>query len=261
MSKLALITGSSSGIGLELAKIMAANGHDLFLTARSENILLKLKSEIEKNHKVKVHIFPKDLSRINAPQEIYEEIKKQGLEVEYLVNNAGFGDFGAFYKSSWDRTREMIELNITSLTHLTRLFLPDMIKKKSGKILNVASVAAFLPGPMMSVYYATKAYVLHFSEAIRAEVQKTGVTITILCPGPTASGFQAAAGFDGAESLNKMRMPSSLAVAQCGYKAMMKGKPLVIHGRGYSTAIQAIKFFPRTVVASLVKKVQEERKN
>src|SRR5450759_4294399 len=191
MNRTALITGSSSGIGLELARIHAENGGNLVLVARSKNKLDELKEELENKYNVQVYTIGKDLSLPDSARDVYAELGQQNISVDYLINNAGFGDFGFFAESDWNKQEKMINLNITALAHLTRLFLPDMIKRGDGKILNLASTASFQPGPAMSVYFATKAFVLSFSEAVNNEVRDKGVTVTALCPGSTESGFHA----------------------------------------------------------------------
>ena len=180
MKKIALITGASSGIGSEFARIFAAYGNSLVLVARNSEKLANLKDEIEKKFNVEVYIIVKDLSIENASEELYFEVQKLQLKIEFLINNAGFGNFGYFQETNWKKEKEMLNLNIIALTHLTKLFLRDMLKFKSGKILNVASTAAFQPGPLMSVYFASKAYVLHFSEAIHNEVKKSGISIFLI---------------------------------------------------------------------------------
>lgn len=177
-----LITGASSGIGMELAKIFASKGNDLVLIARSFHKLENLKNEIGQRDKVAVTIIEKDLSGINAAAEVFNETQSKNISVDYLVNNAGLGEYGLFAETDWQKELQMIEVNILALTHLTKLFLPQMLKNNSGKILNVASTAAFQPGPQMAVYYASKAYVLHFSEAVNYELRNTNITITALCP-------------------------------------------------------------------------------
>ena len=175
MSKTALITGSSSGIGYELAKIHARNGDNLVLVALDKDKLDELKAELEAKHKVSVHTIGKDLTIQGAVDAVYDELKKQNIPVDYLINNAGFGDFGLFAESDWSKQESMINLNITALAHFTRLFLPAMIERGSGRILNVASTASFQPGPTMAVYFATKAFVLSFSEALSNELKDKGM--------------------------------------------------------------------------------------
>jgi len=229
-TKTALITGASSGIGLELAKIFASKGVNLILTSRNIIELARLGTELSGKHKIYVEEIEKDLSIPGAAKEIYNEVKSSSFNIDYLVNNAGFGDYGLFHECDWEKQERMIYLNILTLSHLTRLFLPDMLKRRSGKIMNVASTAAFQPGPLMSVYYATKAYVLSFSEAIANELEGTGVTVTTLCPGPTKSGFQKAANVEHSKMLDGKSIPDSKEVAEYGYKTMMKGKTVAIHG-------------------------------
>jgi uncharacterized protein len=229
MNRTALITGSSNGIGYELARVHAEKGDDLVLVARTKSKLDDLKEELEKKFTIKVYTIGKDLSIPGAAKEVYNELKQKEIIVDYLENNAGFGDFGLFAETDWKKQEQMINLNITALAHLTRLFLPDMIRRKSGKILNVASTASFQPGPTMSVYFATKAFVLSFSEAVNNEVRDKGITITALCPGSTESGFHSVARGDNTLTENR-KLPSSREVAEFGYRAMMKGKAIAIPG-------------------------------
>ncbi|MFA5196741.1 MAG: SDR family oxidoreductase, partial [Bacteroidales bacterium] len=193
MPKTALITGASSGIGLELARIHASKGDNLVIVARNKTKLDELKTELESQYKISVYTLGRDLSMADSAKEVYEEIKKQNIKVYYLINNAGYGNYGYFTETSWKKEADMIQLNITTLTQLTKLFLPDMIKNGGGKILNLASTASFQPGPLMAVYFATKAYVLSFSQALNNEVKPQGVTVTALCPGLTESNFVNAA--------------------------------------------------------------------
>lgn len=254
----ALITGASGGIGLELARVHASNGHNLVLVARSADRLSTLKTEIEQTRKIRVHVIATDLSVPDAARLVYEEVKKLGLTVDYLINNAGFGEFGFFHETAWDKEARMIQLNITTLTQFTKLFLKDMVARGSGRIMNVASTAAFQPGPTMAVYYATKAYVLHFSEAVNNEVRDKGVTITALCPGPTESGFQEAATLSGSRLVNLRRMPSSRSVALYGFNAMMKGKAVAIHGGLNAFFTVAVRLVPRWLVVRLIRFVQNK---
>jgi hypothetical protein len=180
------------------------------------------------------------------------------LQIDYLINNAGFGDFGFFAQSNWDKQLQMINLNITTLTHLTHLFLPAMIKNKYGRVMNVASTAAFQPGPTMSVYYATKAFVLHFSEAIANELEGSGVTVTALCPGATESGFQSAAAMEESKLVKGKKLPSSAEVAQYGFNAMMNGKKVAIHGMMNYLMANSIRFTPRALVLKVVRMMQDK---
>lgn len=259
-TKTVLITGASSGIGLELARIFASKGFNLVIVSRNLIELSKLKNELNEKYKIYVEEIEKDLSVPGAAKQVYDEIKSLDFEIDYLINNAGFGDFGEFHKSDWDKQERMINVNMLALTQLTRLYLPEMIKRKSGKIMNVASTAAFQPGPLMSVYYATKAYVLSFTEAIANEVEGTGVTVTALCPGPTKSGFQKAANVESSKRLNAKSIPDSKAVAEYGYKAMMKGKRVAIHGIMNKELAFFSRRVPKGVVLKAVRKINEERK-
>lgn len=258
MKNITIITGASSGIGMELAKIFAKNNHHLLLVARSEDKLKSLAEELSNKYKVEVKLLALDLSIYSAAKEIFNYCEKENLNVTHLVNNAGFGDFGFFVNSSWPKQEQMINLNITTLTYLTHLFLPAMAKNKSGKILNVASTAAFQPGPTMSVYYATKAYVLHFSEAIANELEGTGVTVTALCPGATESGFQTLASMENSKLVKGKKLPSSEEVALYGYKSMLKGKKVAIHGTMNYIMANSIRFTPRNLVLKIVRFMQDK---
>jgi short-subunit dehydrogenase len=258
MNKTALITGASGGIGLELARIHASKGDDLVLVARSGDKLGLIKNELEQEFKIKVYYIIKDLSVKGSAVEVYDELRRQNISIDYLINNAGFGDFGFFAESDWTKQENMINLNITTLSHLTRLILPDMITRGEGRILNVASTAAFQPGPTMSVYFATKAFVLNFSEAINNEVKDKGVTVTALCPGSTESNFHAVVLGDSRLVTDRKRT-SAREVAVAGYKAMMKGKPVVIPGIKNSFMAFGVRFFPREFIIKMVRKIQEEK--
>ncbi|MEI8272029.1 MAG: SDR family oxidoreductase [Paludibacter sp.] len=252
MRRTVLITGASNGLGVEFAKIHAAKGDNLVLVARGKDKMNLLKAEIEKRHNVSVLVIGRDLSEPAAAKTIFNELKTQKIKVDYLINNAGFGDFGNFEKSNWEKQLQMINLNITALAYFTRLFLPDMIKNKYGKIMNVASTAAFQPGPSMSVYFATKAFVLSFSEAIANELKGTDVTVTALCPGATATGFKTAASLDNS-NLFKGTIATSKSVADFGYKAMMKGKTVVIHGLMNKIMVFSVRFAPRKLVTAITR--------
>jgi uncharacterized protein len=260
MIKTALITGASNGIGLELAKIHASKGGHLVLVARNKSKLDEMKTDLERQYKISVYTIGKDLSAVNAAQEVFDETTRQNIQIDYLINNAGFGDFGLFYETDWNKELQMINLNITILTHFTKLYLKEMIKRKSGKIMNVASTAAFQSGPTMAVYYATKAYVLSFSEAIDNEVRNNGVTVTALCPGATESGFQAAAAMEESALVKGKKLPSSKEVAEYGYYSMIKGKTVAIHGMMNYIMANSVRFLPRSVVVKVTRKVQDKAK-
>lgn len=256
----ALITGASNGIGLELAKIHASKGDDLVLVARNKARLDELKTELEKQNKIKVYTIGKDLSLPDSAQAVHDETNRQNIQIDYLINNAGFGDFGMFTETDWNKELQMINLNITTLTQFTKLYLKDMVKHQSGKIMNVASTAAFQSGPTMAVYYATKAYVLSFSEAIANEVNDKGVTVTTLCPGATESGFQAAAAMEESALVKGRKLPTSKEVAEYGYAAMMKGKTVAIHGLMNYIMANSVRFLPRSLVVKVIRKVQDKAK-
>lgn len=182
----------------------------------------------------------------------------KGLEINFLINNAGFGDFGFFSDTDWRKQEKMINLNITALTHLTRLFIPEMIRRGEGKILNVASTAAFQPGPTMSVYFATKAYVLSFSQAINNELREHGITVTALCPGSTESDFHMIALGDPG-LVKERKMDSAIDVAEFGYRSMIKGKPVAIYGFKNALMANAVRFFPREFIVSMARRIQGKK--
>ncbi len=258
MKNTALITGASNGIGLELARVHASKGGDLVLVARNKSKLDEIKAELEKQFNVAVYTIGKDLSASNAAQEIYEETNKQTIQIDYLINNAGFGDFGMFAETNWNKELQMINLNITTLTLFTKLYLQDMIKRGSGKIMNVASTAAFQSGPTMAVYFATKAYVLSFTEAVSNEVSDKGITITALCPGATESGFQSAGGLDESELFKGKKLPTAKQVADYGYKSMIKGKTVAIHGIMNYIMANSVRFIPRALVLKVSRKMLDK---
>ena len=256
----ALITGASSGIGLEFAKVFAANKINLVLVARSEDKLNQLATQLRSDFGITVKVIVADLSQMEQVFQVYNTCKTANIQINYLVNNAGFGSYGFFVESDWKKTEEMIDLNIKSLTLLSRLFGADMVANKAGKILNVASTAAFQPGPTMAVYFATKSYVLFLSEAMSNELKGTGVTVTCLCPGATESGFMVAAAMDNSALFKNRKLPTSAAVALFGYKAMMKGKMTVIHGIMNYLIANSIRLAPRSWVLPMVRKIQEPAK-
>ncbi|MEX2564495.1 MAG: SDR family oxidoreductase [Cyclobacteriaceae bacterium] len=255
MNKTALITGASDGIGLELGKIHASNGDDLVLVARTISKLNELKSQLEKEFGINVLTIQKDLAVPDATKEVYEEVAKKNLSIHYLINNAGFGDFGLFHESDWEKQAQMINLNIMALTQFTKLYLEDMIQQGGGKIMNVASTAAFQPGPLMAVYFATKAYVLHFSEAINNEVKDKGITVTALCPGPTESGFKAGAQMEESTLMKGKKLPSAKEVAEFGYRKMIQGKAVAIHGTKNFILSNSVRFTPRSLVVKISRNV------
>jgi len=255
----ALVTGASSGIGLELARLFAKGGHDLILVARNEAKLNELALYLGKMYRCNVEVIPADLSQPEVAEALVEELKTRGLTVDVLVNNAGFGESKPFVEQDLRRVMEMIQLNMTTLTQLTRLILPRMIAAKQGRILNVASIAAFLPGPLMAVYYASKAYVLSFSEAIANELKGTGVTVTALCPGPTRTGFATAAGATATNLFHTPGVMDAAPVAEAGYRGCMKGKAVVIPGLLNKVLVWVIALSPRWGVTPISRRLQERK--
>lgn len=256
MNKYALVTGASGGIGLEIAVLLAENSYNLVLVARNEARLNSLKNQLQHSRSIDIIVIAKDLSLPDAGEELFNEIEKKNIAVSILINNAGFGDFGYFYKGDWKKGARMLQLNMIALTQLTRLFLPAMVKNRYGKVLNVASVAAFMPGPFMALYYATKAYVLSFSEGIAGELIGTGVTVTALCPGPTKTGFEDAADLGESKLFKTMPVATAAEVAAYGYKAMMKGKKTAIPGRVNKVSVFFLKVSPRWITSAVIKKIQ-----
>jgi uncharacterized protein len=259
MIKTALITGASGGIGKELAKIFARNGNNLVLVARNSNELKQLASELGQKHNISAKWMAHDLSQPNKPQEIYDQLKKQGIQIDYLINNAGFGHFGYFTKTDWAKEEQLINLNMLALTHMTKLFVKDMITRGYGKIMNVSSTAAFQPGPLMAVYYASKAYVQSFSEALANETKGTGVSVTALCPGPTKSGFEKAAALEESKLFKQLKLASAQDVAEYGFKKMMNGQTVAIHGTLNKIMIAVVKVLPKKIVIHLVRKLSEKK--
>ncbi|WP_435624293.1 SDR family NAD(P)-dependent oxidoreductase [Flagellimonas sp.] len=257
MKNVALITGASSGIGKELAYCHAETGSDIILVARSKDKLDALKSELESKYNIEVKVIAKDLTLPNSANEIYDKIKKQGIEISYLINNAGFGGHGKFHERPWEQDLSMINLNITALTALTRFFLPEMVARNSGKILNVSSTASFMPGPLQAVYFATKAYVTFFSNALSEELHDTKVTVTNLMPGATETGFAKTSGMDKTDLFDKT--VSAKSVATDGYKGMLEGKLDVISGLTTSQKImmKMIPFTPKKVILKQIRQMQE----
>ncbi len=258
MKKTALITGASMGIGYELARKFAKKGHNVLLVARSEDKLKVITKELEAEYGIKADYITADLSKENIAQNVYDEVKRRGINIDFLINNAGFGDFGMFNETAWNKEKQMIDLNITTLVHFCKLFVTDMIAQKSGKIMNVASTAAFQPGPTMAVYYATKSFVLSFSEAISNELEGTGVSVTALCPGATESGFQAAANLEESKLVKGKKLPTSAEVAEYAFDAMMANKVVAIHGFMNTIMATSVRFTPRFMVRKMVRFIQDK---
>jgi short-subunit dehydrogenase len=252
-----LITGASSGIGAELAQFAAAQGHDLVLVARSRGELETLAQELTERHGNTVRVIPRDLSEPGAAQAIFDELQHAGLAVDILINNAGFGLYGAFCRSDMRNVTDLLHVNLIALTQLTRLLLPQMVARGRGRVLNVASIAAFQPGPLMAAYYASKAYVLSFSEAVANELKGSGVTMTVLCPGPTRTEFGQRAGLNLSRLSRWVPVSDAQSVARAGFEAMKRGKTLVIPGLLNRLVAFGTRFAPRGLLAVLARAVQE----
>ncbi|HYT04297.1 MAG TPA: SDR family oxidoreductase [Gemmatimonadales bacterium] len=257
-SRTAVITGASSGIGLELARLFARDGYDLVLVARNVDRLDRLGAELAERHGIRSRTVGADLASPDAPGAIAEMLKQAALEVDVLVNNAGYGTYGPFATTDLRTELDLLQVNVVALTHLTKLLLPSMLARRAGRILNVASTAGFQPGPFMAVYYASKAYVLSFSEALAEELGDSGVTVTTLCPGPVPTGFQARAGMEGTRLMSRSPLlMDAAAVARVGYTGLMKGKRLVVPGLGNKLLVQSERFAPRRLVTRIARFLQE----
>ena len=257
-SETVLITGASSGIGRELTRCFAADGCHLILLARNTEALETLAKELRQAHKIEALVLTADLSRPETPAHIFKELQGRGIMVDVLVNNAGFGANGAFAGLPLQRQLEMIQVNITALTNLTGRFLPGMIERRRGGVLNVGSVAGFLPGPGMAIYFATKAYVLSFTEALAEELTGTGVTATALCPGPTATNFGNISHGQKMRRLNTPKMPAA-TVASYGHRAFRKGKPLAIPGWQYQVLLLLLRILPRWSVRKMARRFNDTK--
>jgi short-subunit dehydrogenase len=256
MTTVALITGATQGIGYELARCFARDRHDLVLVARSREKLERVASELSAGCGVRVSAIVQDLSTPEGARRTFDEVRRQGVAVDFLVNNAGAGTYGLFAEADLERELRMMQLNMSSLTVLTRLFLPEMLQRRRGRILNVASTAAFQPGPLMAVYYASKAYVVSFTEALANELQGSGVSASVLCPGPTRSGFQESAGM-GASKLFRSGVMEASEVAETGYRAFMKGRTTIIPGLRNKMLAFSVRLGPRKLLPSIVRRFQE----
>ncbi len=253
----AFITGASSGIGMEMARILARRNVNLVLVARRGEILKQLKHDLEKENTIEVRTFPVNLTDRAATDEIFAELQQEGITIDYLINNAGFGTFGPFAESDLEREQAMLDVNITALARLTRHFLPGMLTRGRGRILNVASTAAFQAGPLMSGYCATKAFVLHFSEALAAEVAGSGVTVTAFCPGPVATGFISAADMEDASVYKNVKPVPVQGVAEYGLAAMLAGKSVSVHGLMNRIMAFSNRFVPRKLSTAIVFKIMK----
>ena len=252
-----LITGASSGIGYEFSKLFAEKGYSLVITARREKKLTELKEMYPES---KIEIISCDLGSETGAEYLYNEVKKRGIKVDILINNAGFGLFGEFYETDIEKEKKMIDLNIKALVELSKYFLQEMLEKKSGKILNVASIAAFQPGPYMSVYYASKSFVLSFTEALRNEVRNTGVGVSALCPGPVETEFEKSSELTESKLFTKLKPVTAEKVAYAGYMGLMKNRAVIIPGFLNKIAVTAGAVVPTGLKVNIARKIQEKKK-
>ena len=257
------MTGAAGGIGAAMARILAKDGINLFLVDLSEKTLNDTKKSISDQYPdIQIYVCCKDLCREESANELFQAVKKKEINLEILINNAGFGTLGFFSDTEWKREKGMIRLHIETVTHLTKLFLPEMLSKGTGKIMNVASVAGFLPSPLMAVYNASKAYVLSFSQAVANEIQDSGVTITVLCPGLTRTGFQKGVGVGNPGfTQNNFFSDSAENVARLAIKKMFQGKVIVVPGVLNNLLLFIQRFLPRNEITRLVRRIQEKNRH
>ncbi len=249
-----LITGASSGLGMELAKLFAADGSDLVLVARREERLIELADELKSEHGIEVHVLPKDLSKKTAPKEIFSHLNKEKIEIDVVVNNAGFGNKGHIADLDTDLQLDMIQVNLVALTHLTRLFITGIIERGYGGILNVGSLAGFQPGPNLAVYYATKAYVLSFTEALAEEISNPNIKISCLAPGPVKTEFGEKSDLEDS-LLFKLSLMEMAPVVKAGYEGFRKGQTIIIPGLKQQIVPFLNRFTPRLLVRKIAKKL------
>lgn len=259
MTKTALITGASSGIGLEFGKVLAKNGYDLVLVSRNVERLQRISKEMTRHHPIRIKLMPKDLCESQAVHELHDEIIADGIDIDILVNSAGMATHGSFIDIGPDRHETLIGLNITALTLLCRLFGADMVKKGAGRILNVSSLAAFQAGPLMSTYYASKAYVLMFSEALREELGKHRVSVTVLCPGPTQTEFFKRSDMIGTRLEKSPHMMNPARVAEVAFSGLMKGKSIVIPGIVNKLLSFSVRLAPRKIVTAIAASLNQRQ--
>ena len=262
--KTVLITGASSGIGYELAKVYAGNNYNIVIVARRKERLEKLKKEIGSSisDKISVTLIEKDLGAENASRELFDYIKSEKIKIDTVINNAGFGIYGKFSDltpEEIEKNNDLINLNIKALTELTKLYLDEFLKEKKGEILNVSSIAAFLPGPMMASYYASKAYVLSFTEAIREEVRGTDIKIGTLCPGPTATEFEKSSNADMGGLFSSLKVMTAGKVAEIAYRDFRKGENIIVPGFLNKLAVFMVRFLPRRLMTVISAKIQRKK--
>jgi short-subunit dehydrogenase len=255
--KFALITGATSGIGYELAKLFAKDKYNLIIVARNAQELARTSEELKQQYGIEVRTIGKDLFEKEAPFEVYDEVRNQGIQVDVLVNNAGQGQYGEFVETDINRELDIIQLNISAYVVLTKCFLKEMVQRNEGKILNVASIASKLPGPLQSVYHATKAFVLSFTEAIQSEIKDTNVTITSLMPGATDTDFFNKADMENAKLVQETKLSDPVKVAKDGYEALMSGDHKIISGLKNKAQVAMGNMLPDDKVANIMHKQME----
>lgn len=258
MQQTAIITGAASGLGYELMLLLAKDNYDLVLIDIDKKKLKTIKSELQNKNNCRVKILSTDLSNVDSAEVVFDAIKN--IKIDVLVNCAGFGIYGSFAENNWQQESSMLNLHIITITHLTKLVLQGMIERDRGKILNVSSLAAFQPGPMMALYYASKSYLLSFSEAIANELKDTGVSVTVLCPGPTKTCFQEVVSNTSSDNKISFNMACPKAVAAYGYKAMLKGKVVAIPGVFNKFLANLPRLLTRKRTTSIVRKIQEKNR-
>ena len=252
--KTSVVTGGASGIGLELVKLLIEDNYKVFIVDNNKNNLEQLKKSLNPKYFVGIK---EDMSCLSSPKKIYKKLKNENIDV--LINSAGFGDYGKFHKTDWKKEEKMINLHVVNTTHLTKLFLKDMVKKNDGKIMNISSVAAFQPGPLMSLYYATKAYILHFTEAISNEVKDKNICISALCPGQTKTNFQTNVSSKKNQIMFNVSCPEK--VAKYGYSALKANDTVIIPGDFNKFLVFLNRLLPRSVVTKIVRYIQEKNRN
>ena len=257
MEKFSIVTGGASGLGFEFVKLLLIDKYNVVVIDNDKKELNNIKSKINFKHNKKIILMHKDLSNPDSSIEIFKELKNKNIEV--LINNAGFGLFGKFKDTNWKIERNMIMVHVMCTTEMTKLFLNNMIENKKGRILNMASLAAFQPGPLMSVYYSTKAFILHFSESIANELKGSGVSVTVLCPGQTRTNFQKKV--SSREKKINFNFSTAEEVAKYGYEAMMNGKTIAIPGIINKILSTIHRFIPRSLATKLMRKIQEKNRN
>lgn len=252
----ALVTGASSGFGVEFTRLFGADGWDVVMVARSGAAMETVAQEVEERDSVEVTVLPRDLSAPGASAELVASLDQRGVVVDALVNSAGFSTYGEFWRDDPPTQSELLRVNVVALTELSRLIVPGMIERRRGRVLNLGSVGSFAPAPMTATYAATKAYVLSLSLAMAEELRDTGVTITCLCPGPTATGFQARADMAESALVRDRKLPSAREVAEAGFRAMKQGKPYLVTGGSSRAFAFGSRFLPRTTAARIAGRSQ-----